>query len=91
MINLEFSAFHRLAYWQRLTAFLFILRSWSPTHSNVFFVLDFYDKQQFVCQPNISKNLFVNIQQKNHKKKQLTKKVAYIPPTKDRWVLRSFL
>ena len=35
-----------------------------PTVMLIFFVLDFYDKQQFVCQPNISKNLFTNIQKK---------------------------
>jgi hypothetical protein len=85
MIESELSAFHRPTYWLRLTAFFFILRSWFPTHSNVniISVLDFYSKQQFVCQPNISKNLFANVQQK-FENTTFNQKVAYIQLTQKR-------
>ena len=77
----EFTAFHRLAQWQRLTAFLFILRSWSPTHSLIFyFAYDFMQTTNFVCNQYL-KELICKYTKKTQKNKYLNKKTAYISPT----------
>ena len=61
---LEFLTYHRLDQCQRLQVFLFILQVCPILTVLSFFRVRFYDNNDFVVNPNISKNFGAKIQRK---------------------------